>query len=900
MSMRPDILKEVTDRLTSEFKLVKDGAYLRRGICPKCSDKNVWTSAESPWVVKCNRPDACKWEKSVKDLYPEIFDSWSNRYQQTHAEPNAAADAYLTQRRKLSLKGMKGAYTQETYVDRKLKASTATVRFPIPRTNAWWERLIDQPSRFGKKKANFAYGETYKGWVWHAPDQPYEVLATADEIWLPEGIFDAWALREAGLAAVSPLSCNNYPENFLTELRRICGNMGVKTPRLVFAYDIGKAGTEGIIKHVARAQKDGWQATGALPCDADETVKVDWNDLHENGLLTGTDPVTKAPWLDTYRWYGKLLLSRSATDKALLLWQRNKASSFHFVHANRTFWARYDNEEIQQIAKSSDVKETDVASKLGSVSEIASCAFRILYSLKDPGNPGLLYYMAIDTPDSYETEKAIIPPSALASGSKFKECLLGAATGAQWLGSTQQLDKIVGHQKKAGIKTVTTLDYLGYSLEHEAWVLGDIAVHKGHVILPNDHDYFDIGKSQLKLRTHERPLTIKYDHDQFERSWFPHFWTAWRGKGIVTLTFWVMSFFAQQLRAHYGDLGFLEMHGDHGTGKSTIILFLWKLSGLAQRNYEGIDPSKSTLAGYIRAITKYSNLPAIFVEGDRSESDPHVKKYDWDETKPLFMGQTGRVTGRKSVGTETYDALFRGALFVEQNRPINAEPSVLSRFTQTFWDKSGWNEATKAATNKIKAWDFDSLSGCMIHFIRREAEYFETFHAAYERWEPHVGQIGVRDDRVRTNHAKIHAGLDALAKVMGTNPLTDAPYVNAAILKEAHTYIDQIALERDNTMTEDHKVVAEFWDKFEYLIQNGVELDHSKNFNVHSICLYEFEAAMKRAGLNGPDATELKKHLKTSKTRPFIAAKTVDSRLRDNGTKHCWVFKTRKAASSQH
>ena len=102
---------------------------------------------------------------SVKDLYADIFDNWSARYaEEAKTNPHAAADAYLMHARGFDISKLRGSYTQETYHDREKGITSATVRFPVART--YWERLIDQPSRFGKKKARFQYGGSYLGEWW--------------------------------------------------------------------------------------------------------------------------------------------------------------------------------------------------------------------------------------------------------------------------------------------------------------------------------------------------------------------------------------------------------------------------------------------------------------------------------------------------------------------------------------------------------------------------------------------------------------------------------------------------------------------------------------------------------------------------------------------------------------
>ena len=95
---------------------------------------------------------------------------------------------------------------------------------------ASWERLIDQPHRFGKKKARFSYGTSHKGNWWCPPC--VDLLAT-DELWIVEGIFDAIALVHNGISAVSIMSCNNYPEKALAALAADCKANGSKLPPLI-------------------------------------------------------------------------------------------------------------------------------------------------------------------------------------------------------------------------------------------------------------------------------------------------------------------------------------------------------------------------------------------------------------------------------------------------------------------------------------------------------------------------------------------------------------------------------------------------------------------------------------------------------------------------------------------
>ena len=102
-----DLLHEISQRLQDDyqFKPTQDGKHLRKGTCPGCGKRSLWTYAASPWVVRCERLNNCGYEAHAKELYADLFESWSERTRvieeakpPEQRNPNAAADAYLRQR----------------------------------------------------------------------------------------------------------------------------------------------------------------------------------------------------------------------------------------------------------------------------------------------------------------------------------------------------------------------------------------------------------------------------------------------------------------------------------------------------------------------------------------------------------------------------------------------------------------------------------------------------------------------------------------------------------------------------------------------------------------------------------------------------------------------------------
>ncbi|WP_215244505.1 hypothetical protein, partial [Escherichia coli] len=80
---------------------------------------------------------------------------------------------------------------------------------------------------------------------------------------------------------------------------------------------------------------------------------------------------------------------------------------------------------------------------------------------------------------------------------------------------------------------------------------------------------------------------INTDFSEFDTSWLSSLWDAFGAKGYVVLAFWLGSFFAEQIRKTHKSYPFLEICGEPGSGKSTLIEFLWRLCGRA--DYEGFD-----------------------------------------------------------------------------------------------------------------------------------------------------------------------------------------------------------------------------------------------------------------------------------------------------------------------
>ena len=230
--MREDLRHDILQRIEAEFGLKHRAPtnYMRGGTCPKCNKKELYTRFDSPWQLVCGRQEKCGHTVHVKEIYDDLFEDWSKRVPATENAPTATARAYLEFARGFDISLIAGWFTQETYYSAQHDAGSATVRFALEK-GGYWERLIDRPARFGKMKARFKPGESYKG-VWWCP--PCVDVLEAKEIWIVEGIFDALALVHHNIAAVSAMSSNAFPADSLEAL--VAARPG-NLPKLVWALD---------------------------------------------------------------------------------------------------------------------------------------------------------------------------------------------------------------------------------------------------------------------------------------------------------------------------------------------------------------------------------------------------------------------------------------------------------------------------------------------------------------------------------------------------------------------------------------------------------------------------------------------------------------------------------------
>ncbi len=931
-TMDHKLREDVLQRLEADFGLqhMAGTQYMRKGTCPQCNQRRLFSRYDQPWFIRCGREQKCQYMEPVKELYSDLFDDWSKRAPTTDDQPAASAKAYLTFARGFDVAMIEGWYTQENYFDRELNIGSATVRFPLEK-GGYWERLIDKPNRFGKKKARFKPGESYKGHWWVPPCVD---LLQVEELWIVEGIFDAIALVQNGISAVAALSSNAYPEE---SLKALITSRGGKTPKLIWALD-NEPGAHKYTRMWVRQARDLGLTCDAAQIPQPDSRKVDWNDLHQRwAFMEDAEARTRRidKELDDAKHHGALLIAESAVEKALLMYQWREREEFHFGFDSRLYWWKLDiskfNSAMQALDASDNHEDQQLNDKArrakalrmsGCVVEIANCYPKALYFQRNEITDESWYFFRVDFPHDGGSVKNTFTGGQVAAASEFKKRLLGMGAGAVFTGSGQQLDKIMKDQL-FGIKTVQTIDYVGYSREYGCYVFNDIAIRDGQLITINEEEFFEMGKLKLKSLQKGEKIALQKDAKDYDAQWLNLLWQCFGAQGTVALTFWFGSLFAEQIRARYQSFPFLEATGEAGAGKTTLLTLLWKLFG--REGYEGFDPSKSTKAGRSRLMGQISAMPVVLLESDRSGDDKaHAKTFEWDELKDYYGGGTLATKGVKTAGNETYEPPFRATIAISQNAPVVASEAIMTRIVKLHFVRPTVTAESRAAADLLNSLEGPKLSNFLLQAVRKESEVMELFASRMPGYEAKLRTLHshcfacetpfkdeqsgcahcgnklsgyIRVERINKNHAQLLALLDCLRLVL---PLSEPQ------ISHTRTQIIRMAIERQSSISSDHPVVTEFWEVYEYLEgldADGPVVNHSKKENTIAINLNDFVKCAAEHRQKVADISELRERLKDSRSRKLIDTnKATDSAVRAHQAKHssatitkqpivkCWIF----------
>ncbi|RUT39764.1 hypothetical protein WG29040_05445 [Pseudomonas sp. PAMC 29040] len=163
---------------------------------------------------------------------------------------------------------------------------------------------------------------------------------------------------------------------------------------------------------------------------------------------------------------------------------------------------------------------------------------------------------------------------------------------------------------------------------------------------------------------------------------FDDFYAVYGSQGIVAMAWLLGSMHAESIRAEQYSFPFLHITGSAGSGKTSLMGYLWKLN--EQDSLTSYETKRAHPAGLARMICLADNQAIVFEES--SEPEP---VFDWDVLAPLFNNGRLSVAGR----VEQIETTFKGSVVICANPPIECSEAIESRLAHIALSAPHTNES---------------------------------------------------------------------------------------------------------------------------------------------------------------------------------------------------------------
>mgnify|MGYP000571310644 CR=1 FL=1 len=779
---------EISAKLIAEFGFKKHGNYLQQGVCPDCGKKELYANAEKPFYITCNRRSKCQYETTVKQLMPELFENINEKYAPTDEDPHATATAYLQLIRGIDVEKIKGWYEQGAFFRTNGNKPTSTARFFLDGGKIFWERFVESvdlknpDGSTETRDCNFCSGE--RNGLWWTP--PTQTIEQGDTVYLCEGILKAIPLALTGKKVASIMASGSFPAKSIEPYLK-------KNIRWVWALDSDEAGRKAMHSHHHRLKEIGEKSSAVFSTEYPK--KLDWDDLDESRL---SDESFKR-----YEYFGKLELADSYQEKAFLMWDNSNDSNenaeddknyFCFEHVKNTYSVLANRKAYEkQLSELNEINVTDVERNelsafisTAEIKRIATFSAQFLYFQKfDNGEDGeyvFKFRMANGAHDQ------IVGFSHLSKSDSFKEKCQRLVAGANFMGNNTDISWLYNRWMSYKPVSVSILSYIGYCIEHDAYVFNKIAVQGKKIIPVNNEEFFNLKKGGLKTS-----ISTVLDISRTTRfDWFADYKLAFGSKGLVVLTWWIATFVIQQIKVKHKDFPYLSVIGTAASGKTAMVNFLWKLTGLDGAKMP-INPNLATKASFYRHLATFSNLPVQFNEVDNEQSLEHIKgkhqaRFNWNELKPLYDGEALRQTANKSHSNNINTPIFKGNLLVTQNVEISdASEAMVTRFVNMQFDRSHHSDNGKLAADRLLNRDMSDCSGFLLHVISKSKEILSEFEkqlpVAMKRMNLFKDEIS--HQRIKDTHGKVLAMAYCLESIIPSITKDDIADIEFELIEKA-------------------------------------------------------------------------------------------------------------------
>jgi hypothetical protein len=652
------MIRELCERLVADLDFRVQGTMLRKGRCPECGKKELWTEAARPYVLFCNRRNHCRARIDTRALYPELFNQFAQAYPATRERPNATAAGYLASRgfdtERLERAGVfvQGSRAVETEPGKWVEFPT--VKFPLE-GGAACHRLIDYT---GGDKNRFE--GSYKGRVWARPG-----FQATGEVWVTEAIIDALSLIQAGRSAVSAISAGHVPADWLESLRP-------GAVRLVIAFDNDRAGREGAAKLAVACRARRIECRLAFPPPG-----RDWNDLLLHGEL-GAE--TAGETLETALWRGELAEAESA-EAYFAVWRTRRAAQLFEYDGG--YWRG-------KVAKDAEAE----------VRRLSDFTVEPLLALKRKAGPGRFEHSLRVTVHTRKRTQEVLLEGRHMTGQKDFKAALWTAAMVNWKGRQDDLDLLIDHVQARCPTVVQEVGVVGYEPDSGCYLFPDGGYGPdGRRYAPDANGFINVAGRLFYLNASEDEKAIAPEPGLGIPELLGLLRAAYGDVALAALGFYAAALFAEQFSARPTSrfFPFLSLVGPPGTGKSGLIDILNRMLGRAVDeglNVEEVDTAKGTT----RLMASVSNLPIAILEMDKAKA----RRFNLNRLLTLFNRAPLQTRANRSNDLTVNTLRFRGALVFAQNVEQFAGEAQKGRVVSLAFSKQGQDADTLAALLQIQ------------------------------------------------------------------------------------------------------------------------------------------------------------------------------------------------------
>lgn len=246
-----------------------------------------------------------------------------------------------------------------------------------------------------------------------------------------------------------------------------------------------------------------------------------------------------------------------------------------------------------------------------------------------------------------------------------------------------------------------------------------------------------------------------------ELNWINDYKTAFGKEGLIVLAWWTGTLFASEIRKKYGSWPILELTGDSGAGRTSMIRFLWRLLG--HDHMEGYRLDRMTSVHKHRLYCQRNDLPIVWVDGDGVPEEKQQEQFLIELNDFYYGTHTRRLAHDKS---ETHTT--SGGIMLALKSPIPyGITGVSENIVQVPLFRDNLTLATQTGLSALNQLFIEDLTAYFAFGKNHQAEIFDIFHKEFCRLLNAWQMPYITPGAISYNHIMIAGWSKVLSFVFG-------------------------------------------------------------------------------------------------------------------------------------